>query len=290
MRTFNDYLLEQRLAEKTIRNYTSHLNKYLSWLKETGQEVNEIKYAELLNYIKCQEKRATTKNQINSYLIAVRHYYNYLKQLKRIEVNPATGLYIKGETRRLPHGLLNEEQLQSLYENYTTNDLISQRNKVIVGLLVYQGLTANELSKLEPEHLNLRQGIIEVPGTTKTNRRILKLESNQLLDLQEYQLITRKELLTESQKTTPYLLTSSGSSTALRGTLEKLSKTLKRQSDYFTHFGQLRQSRITIWVKQYGIREVQQMAGHKYVSSTERYQKVSQEALLNELVKYHPLQ
>jgi integrase/recombinase XerD len=52
---------------------------------------------------------------------------------------------------------------------------------------------------------------------------------------------------------------------------------------------QIRASTITNWLKHYNLREVQYMAGHKYVSSTERYRMDTLEDLQKELEKYHPL-
>ena len=52
---------------------------------------------------------------------------------------------------------------------------------------------------------------------------------------------------------------------------------------------QIRASVITYWLKNYNLRQVQYFAGHKYVSSTERYQLNNLENLKNQLDKYHPL-
>jgi hypothetical protein len=43
------------------------------------------------------------------------------------------------------------------------------------------------------------------------------------------------------------------------------------------------------WLKTYNLRQVQYIAGHKYVSSTERYQANNLENLQNKLEKFHPL-
>jgi integrase/recombinase XerD len=51
----------------------------------------------------------------------------------------------------------------------------------------------------------------------------------------------------------------------------------------------IRQSVITYWLRTMNLRQVQYMAGHKYVSSTERYQRSNLENLQNKLEKYHPL-
>ena len=52
---------------------------------------------------------------------------------------------------------------------------------------------------------------------------------------------------------------------------------------------QIRASVITTWLKDHNLRQVQYMAGHKYVSSTERYQANNLDNLKSKLEKFHPL-
>ncbi|MBS4013938.1 MAG: integrase [Bacteroidetes bacterium] len=52
---------------------------------------------------------------------------------------------------------------------------------------------------------------------------------------------------------------------------------------------QIRLSVISNWLKTHNLRQVQYMAGHKYVSSTERYQENDVSSLQNKLEKCHPL-
>ena len=52
---------------------------------------------------------------------------------------------------------------------------------------------------------------------------------------------------------------------------------------------QIRSSVITEWLRKNNLRQVQYMAGHKYVSSTERYQTNNLDDLQNELQQHHPM-
>ncbi len=52
---------------------------------------------------------------------------------------------------------------------------------------------------------------------------------------------------------------------------------------------QIRASVITKWLKNYNIREVQYLAGHRYISSTESYLQNDVEGLNEEVQQYHPL-
>jgi integrase/recombinase XerD len=52
---------------------------------------------------------------------------------------------------------------------------------------------------------------------------------------------------------------------------------------------QIRSSAIITWLKQYHLRQVQYMAGHKYVSSTERYQLNHIDELQTAIQEHHPM-
>lgn len=52
---------------------------------------------------------------------------------------------------------------------------------------------------------------------------------------------------------------------------------------------QLRASVIVKWLKMYNLREVQYMAGHRYISATEAYRQNELEGLAEEVNQFHPL-
>jgi len=52
---------------------------------------------------------------------------------------------------------------------------------------------------------------------------------------------------------------------------------------------QIKASVLSCWLKQFNLREVQCKAGHRYVSSTERYQQNNIDDLKNEVRNFHPL-
>jgi len=52
---------------------------------------------------------------------------------------------------------------------------------------------------------------------------------------------------------------------------------------------QLRASVIVKWLKQHNLRQVQHLAGHRYISSIKSYQQNDMEGLKEEVQQYHPL-
>ena len=195
------------------------------------------------------------------------------------------------------------EQLEMLYQGYPVNTNRDQRNKIIIGLLMYQGITTEELSKLEPGHVKLKQGKIYIPGSRRSHSRVLDLKPFQVLELHEYVTETRPRILEEITTPKParkpdqinqsrienQLFISVNVSEHIKNSLLHLFKAIRRTYPDIQNAEQIRKSVIVHWLKTHNLRQVQYMDGHKYVSSTERYQTSNLENLQHQLEKLHPL-
>ena len=87
------------------------------------------------------------------------------------------------------HNILTQDELEDLYYSYQTeigNPLARKRNKILLGLLIYQGLTTQNLQQLQVENIQLYKGKIDILGTKKSNGRLLELKPWQLMELMEY--------------------------------------------------------------------------------------------------------
>jgi len=291
MKSFNEYLIGKQFSESTIRIYENGAKEFLEWV--TGHHYNEknIRYADLMHYIKHSQKKGKSKLNVQHQLLAIRHYFHYLVKAGKIKSNPAQGVYIKGIARRLPHDLAEYEDLLKLYDSYPVNDTRDQRNKVILGLLIFQALTIEELELLRPGHINLREGRITIIGTDRTNERMLKLEAAQVFELQEYLSKTRGRILhgpkiSDPEKLTQLIIGMEGGKT-LDGEVHWMMKRLKHEK--VKQASQIRASVIAEWTRHHDVRIVQYMCGHKYVSATERYQSTHLDELKEQLKTHHPL-
>ena len=160
----------------------------------------------------------------------------------------------------------------------------------MLGLLVYQGLKTEELRKLETNDIKLREGKIEVPGGRKSNHRTMTLESHQIMDVYDYILQARPEILKASGQETDQLFVSlTGKESTISNLVNSFLRPLKEQFKTLKNAKQIRASVITKWLKQYNLRETQYLAGHRYISTTESYQQNDVEGLAEEINMYHPL-
>ena len=289
--SFKKYLLQKGYSLQTIKSFEVVITKYLKWLKKENIEDVSASYNDVVHYI--QKLRNTVKQRtIQSETNSIKHYYNYLKELDLVKENPTLNIAVKGVKRKILYNTLNKQELEKLYndfKNIESDSLAKKRNEVIVSLLVYQGLNSTELGRLTTADLKLREGKVFINGTRRSNERTLKMESHQILDFMEYQLKTRADILQETGKETDLLFTSFGSSTKFNNIISKLLPQLKKLNKKVKSVHQIRTSVIVHWLKLYNLREVQYMAGHRYVSSTEAYLINDLEDLQDDIEKYHPI-
>jgi len=151
------------------------------------------------------------------------------------------------------------------------------------------------VAKLKLTDLKLKEGKLYIAGSRKSNERTLELKSNQIIELMEYQYTTRNELLTYQPAATNRLFLSVPTAGQQKATGEgnlqiwkSLTKEVKEHNPEFINFKQVRTSVITHWLKQHNLRQVQYMAGHRYVSTTEGYLINQTEDLQADIDQFYP--
>jgi site-specific recombinase XerD len=287
--SFTNYLKKQDMTRRTIASCEKAVDLFLKWLEKQSIDPVESSYADVLGYMKYCQKNGTTQRTIQNYLCMIKHFYCHLIEEKQIETNPVTGIKVQGVKRKSLYHIFQPHELHALYNNYNDETLKGKRNKVIISLLVYQGLKTEELAALEVKDVKLKDGKIEIPGSRNGNARTLQLESHQVLTMYEYILQTRKQILEKSGEKTEKLFVSMKGADSTSNCMTRLMFWLRRQNKLVVNAKQIRASVITKWLRQYNLREVQYLAGHRYISSTEAYQQNEMEGLTEEVNRFHPL-
>ena len=289
--------------KNTIRQKSNYAGYYLKWLEGEHLNPEYARYNDLLNFIDYCKLEENTRGHINMKLRSIRNYYEYLKKQDPGIKNPAANLHLKGTRQKVVSGIISFKELESLYQSYPATSLRQKRNKIILGLLIYQGLNTEDLGRLMAEDVKLKEGKIYVPGDRRRKSRNLELKPFQILELHEYLTVVRPEILKEidtpksarkpdqinREKLRDQLFISINGSENIKNSLWHLFREIKKINPCIINAIKIRQSVITYWLRTMNLRQVQYMAGHKYVSSTERYQTNCLENLQSKLEKYHPL-
>jgi integrase/recombinase XerD len=272
MKKFEEYLKTKSFTGHTIRKYVARAEKLMYWAKENN--LQSIQYNQLLIYVQHLQSKGENPVLINARLLAIRHYFDYENQSGNLYLNktsghnPAQNLQIKGTAKNILPDYLEEQELESLYESY------EGKEKVMLGLLVYQALKAAELERIESLHLDFRKGTVYIPASKKANSRLLKIEAGQLYDL--------IQLATERKDT--YLL-----ERPLQNRLFALFKQLRKINPKVRNAHQIRGSRIVYWIQTQGLRQAQYKAGHTTVAATEKYKQADLKDLQQRINEHHPL-
>lgn len=311
MNSFLKYLETQELSISTVKHYNMHTLAFLGWLDAQNVESENVSGREVTGYLHHLQKRGNGAVARNVQLMALKHFFDYeIKHERRID-NPARHVKLRGVKYRKLHTILSRQELEAIFSNYVipTNEdaranrnwftlyqLSRRRNKVILGLMIWQGLTTPEVDNLQLNDVKLREGKIFIGGSRKGAERTLELKPHQIMELMEYQFTTRNELQKYSTESNNHFfigLPSAGKTTSTTNTIANIWKAFARDIEKttprFTNFQQVRASVITHWLSQYNLRQVQYMAGHRNISSTEKYQANQMDELQVEIEKYHPI-
>lgn len=301
---FTSYLLRKNYSDMTIASFREDVERFNAWLAVENMEAVNVGYNDITGFL--QSFDGITQQTKACYLRGVKQYFNFLIQQGERTDNPAEFIQLRGLKRKTLYDILSRQELDNLYHHYRVSDascysrkfrpdllrewsLLHKRNKAVLGLMLYQGLDARDLKLLAVGDVKLREGKICIPGTRKSDERELKLEALQIIDLMEYIQHTRKELLQIANKETEDLFMSMNENGKVRNISGHLLRRLQPMNKKLTTIKQLRASVIVHWLKLYNLREVQYMAGHRYVSSTENFLVNDMDEMIEDIDKYHPV-
>lgn len=262
---------------------------FLKWVDRQQIDPVQSGYSDVLQFMKHCQKQGTTQRTIQHYLNSLRHFYDHQIEQQQREDNPVSAIKVQGVKRKTLYHIFSPAELHGIYNSYQDETLKGKRNKVMLGLLVYQGVKTEEIARLEVGHVKVKEGEIEIPAGVSGERRTLQLESHQVLELYDYINGTRKEILSKSGQKTDKLFVSIEGGNSLSSCMTRLMVWVRRSNRLVVNAKQLRASVIVKWLRMHNLRRVQYMAGHRYISSTESYQQSDMEGLTEEVNKFHPL-
>jgi len=288
--TLKDYL-QERYTLKTVKIYQYNIENYL---KETGEtQATKASYKDIANYIGNLRKRYSNPLTIDQKLYALKAYYSWQCRTRKREDHPCKHLKLRDAKPRpiQLQDLFTRKELEALLEREERYSLLKLRNQTIISLLIYQGLTSGEITKLRIQDINLENGSIQINASANQNERILKLETKQIMLFHKYQKSVRPKLLRSTcSASKAFILNQRGTNLSV----DDIGYLMETYRDQYPHkritTKSIRMSVITNLLKEgKSLRETQYFAGHKKISSTEVYRQTAVEELKKEIEKYHPL-
>ena len=255
---------EQKHQKQLSKNYQYHIKTFLA---SAYFIIEDATYNDIINYLQQLRKLGSSIYILRNRLFAIKFYYNCLQEFEYIRYHPCPNLVLQDKLdkqKSIANFYTAEEFTNFLERKESKKTHLQIRNKIIKQFLVYQGLTITELVNLEVKDIDLENCIISLKESY-LNARVLTLEVQQLLILQQYITLIRTQFLKENTSNLLLLSTNGKEIPA-----ETINGMLNR--NFTKKFIQkyIRQSVIINLLKKgHDLRAVQIFAGYKEITTVE---------------------
>jgi integrase/recombinase XerC len=168
--------LEKNASEHTVKSYREDLTQALEFFRQRlGQqalELDRLTTRLLRAYLSWLHDKGYAKATVARRLAAVRSWLRFLCRQGVLSANPADGLRGPRQDRNLPH-FLSEADLLRLLEAPGHETPQGLRDRAILETLYSAGLRVSELTGLDLGDLDLDSGLATVRGKGKRERLAL---------------------------------------------------------------------------------------------------------------------
>lgn len=279
--------LERHVSENTIENYHSDINKYVSFLENTGiRNYNEIRKVDITDFIKKLNNDGMCPRTIARKISSIHTFHKFLLKEKIAIVNPSDQVELPKLKKSLPKYLTIEEIFQLL--DFTPENAFEFRNKTILELMYASGLRVSEICQLEVTDVNLEHGFVICTG--KGNKeRIVPINQYSINLLKEYLRDYRGQLI-KGYLDESLFLNNHGKQLSRVG-LYKIIKSIAVKQELNKEISPhiLRHSFASHLIENGAdLRSVQEMLGHSDISTTQIYTHLNNKNLKKFYNEYHP--
>ncbi len=291
--------LDRHLSDKTVRMYSYYLKFFEGWLLSldqhlTVEEINEETIRSFRLYLshtyKNKYKGSISRQTQNYFLIALRSFFKYLIKQKVKVMTPEMIELGKQKEREIKFLLTDE--LHRIFDSVDTSEEPGLRDRAILEVLFSTGLRVSELTSLNKEDINIDRGEFSVLGKGR-KLRIVFLSEHAKTRLKDY-LFRRSDpynaLFIRYSGPKPEEGLSPEKMRLSPRSVERLVDKYKKMAGIVKHFTPhtLRHSFATDLLEQGAdLRSVQEMLGHKNVSTTQVYTHVTNPRLREIHQKFH---
>lgn len=285
LKKFENYLKNVRkYSINTVNSYLSDINIFLEYLKERKINYKDVNRDVIRTYLKYLDEAKYKSSSINRLLSSLNDYYNYLVKMKYVKYNYFEDINRPRREKKLPN-FINYEEYMTLIKQAEKeeNEFLRARNLLFLEILFDTGLRVSEAVNIKLGDINKSECSIKVLGKG-SKERIVYFGEYALNYLNEYMAI--RAGINSPDKN--YLFLNKNYTKLTRRGAEYLINSVTKQAllkqKVTPHT--LRHSFATEMLNNgCDIRSVQELLGHKSLSTTGIYTHVTNEVVRTEYLK-----
>jgi integrase/recombinase XerC len=291
---FVSYLrYERNMSPETIRAYEKDLHQFLRFFaKGEGEtthpgELTSLQIREYLQHLKDKNYQKTT---VVRKLATIRSFYKCLLKKSLVTGNPLSDIPTPKVEKKIPH-FLGTEEVEKLLNAPTGTGFQPVRDRAILETLYSTGLRVSELTSLNVADIDLTGEVVKARGKGR-RERVMPVGSFALQAIKGY-IEQRAQVPHINEKDPDALfLNRFGdrlSSRSIRKIIDKYIKVTGLSEKTSPHT--LRHSFATHLLNRgANLRMVQELLGHKHLSTTQIYTHVTTDAMKRAYEEAHPRQ
>ena len=293
---FVEHLKVKNASLHTRRNYLSDLEQFYAYLAPSDQQgkrpefpLHQLDNLVIREYLGHLYDHKIEKSSMARKISALRSFCKFLCRQNILKQNPAKLVKLPRIPKKIPNHLTVEDCAR-LIEAPDLSTPLGKRDRAILELLYACGVRVSELSDLNVEDVNYKESLILVRGKGK-KERLVPFGQYCHRALEAY-LRERASLVKSNPEGTrmPLFLNHMGTRLTTRSVariVEKYARLCALHQKISPHG--LRHSFATHMLNSGAdLRSIQELLGHKNLSTTQKYTHVSIGHLMEQYDKAHP--
>ncbi len=298
---FMDYLsVERNMSGNTIDAYNHDLQRFLDFMLSDaaasdlygvevefdGQDVKtgSITKDTIRAFIEFRYDEGLSKSSIQRTLATLKSFFRFLHNRDIIPHNPAASVVFPKRERKLPR-FLTVTQVNALLD-FPLEKFIDYRDRAMLELFYSSGARVSELVTAMYRGCNLEKGMLRVQGKGSVERFVFL--TGDAVDALDGYLVERKKKFGDISE--PLFVNNRGERITQRGVFYAIDKRALQvgfPGKVTPHM--LRHSFATEMMNQGAdLRAVQEMLGHRSLSTTQLYTHTTKRRLRDIYDRYHP--
>ena len=283
---------EKNMAQFTIKSYNSDWADFCNFLEKEmaldlgSLDIADIDHSTIRRYLVYLNEKGLAKSTTARRLAALRSFYSYLLRKEIIDRNPLRNVSTPKIPKKLPKYLEQNEMMQVLEQPSASKDT-GIRDKAILELLYGAGLRVSELVGLDLENIDIAYGYVRAYG--KGGReRLVPIGRAAAAALDRY--VTEARTRWNCKNSKALFLNKKGgrmSDRSIRNIVRKYC-VLAGTKEIISPHGFRHSFASHLLDNGADLRVVQELLGHKKISSTQIYTHVSRSKLRKVYHLTHP--
>lgn len=297
-RWMQEYLTSLRLdnhRDQTLESYSYALKCFALWCQGKGiNDLQAIDHGLLETYHKHLAGKETRGRpvgikHVHAMLASVCRWCRFLADRKALPVNVAQKIELPRTKRNIPCQVLNEQEVARILSQPDVKKGTDLRDRAVLELLYATGIRWQELQGLEVKDINFEEGTLFIRHGKGGRERIVPVTASALAWVEKYLLWVRPVLCRD--ETEKALFLGNTGNVLHSDSLDKKIKRYARDAGVIKPVSchRFRHAMATALLDNGAdIRTVQEILGHRSLSSTQIYTKVAIRRLREVHDRTHP--